>query len=44
MGPEHMEQIGSFIHRALESVGDAAALKSLTDEVAEFCSGFSLHP
>jgi glycine hydroxymethyltransferase len=44
MGPEHMETIGSLMHRALESVGNDAMLKSLTGEVAEFCSGFSLDP
>ena len=43
MGPEHMETVGSFMHRALESVGDEARLKSLACEVAEFCSGFSLN-
>jgi len=44
MGPENMETIGSLMHRALESVGNDAMLKSLTGEVAEFCSGFSLDP
>jgi glycine hydroxymethyltransferase len=43
MGPEHMETIGSLMHRALKSVGDVAALKSLACEVCEFCSGFSLY-
>ncbi|MDA8307555.1 MAG: serine hydroxymethyltransferase [Deltaproteobacteria bacterium] len=43
MGPEHMEIIGDLMHRALDSVGDDARLKSLACEVAEFCSGFSLH-
>jgi hypothetical protein len=31
------------MHRALESVGNDAMLKSLACEVAEFCAGFSLH-
>jgi glycine hydroxymethyltransferase len=44
VGPEHMEIIGGFIHRALESVENEAILKSLAHEVFEFCSGFSLHP
>jgi glycine/serine hydroxymethyltransferase len=39
-----MEIIGSLMHRALESVGNEARLKSLAGEVAEFCSGFALHP
>ncbi len=43
MGAEHMETIGNFMHSALESVGNEAKLKSLACEVAEFCSGFSLH-
>ncbi|MDR3566694.1 MAG: serine hydroxymethyltransferase [Syntrophobacteraceae bacterium] len=43
MGPEHMETIGGFMHRALDCVGDAAGLKTLNGEVAEFCSGFCLH-
>jgi glycine hydroxymethyltransferase len=43
MGPEHMETIGSFMHQALESVGNEARLKTLACEVCEFCSGFSLH-
>ncbi|SPF42899.1 serine hydroxymethyltransferase [Syntrophobacter sp. SbD1] len=43
MGPEHMEIIGSLMHRALESVCDDLRLKSLAGEVAEFCSDFSLH-
>ncbi len=43
MGLGHMETIGSFMHRALESVGNEAKLKSLEGEVAEFCSGFSVH-
>ncbi len=43
MRPEHMETIGAFMHRALESVGEDAKLKLLSREVAEFCSGFSLH-
>ena len=43
MGPEHMEMIGSLMHRALQSVGNEAILKSLACEVAEFCRGFSLH-
>jgi glycine hydroxymethyltransferase len=43
MGPEHMEIIGRLMHRALESVGNEAMLKSLACEVGEFCSGFSLH-
>ncbi len=43
MGPEDMETIGSLMHRALESVGDDARLQSISCEVAEFCSGFSLH-
>jgi glycine hydroxymethyltransferase len=43
MGPEHMETIGGFMHRALDSVGDDARLQALAAEVAEFCSGFTLH-
>jgi glycine hydroxymethyltransferase len=43
MGVEQMETIGSFMHRALESVGNDTMLKSLAGEVAEFCSGFSLY-
>jgi glycine hydroxymethyltransferase len=43
MGPEHMDIIGDLMHRALESVGDDAKLKSVACEVAEFCSGFALH-
>jgi glycine hydroxymethyltransferase len=43
MRVEHMETIGNFMHSALESVGNEAKLKSLACEVAEFCSGFSLH-
>ncbi|HYA41922.1 MAG TPA: serine hydroxymethyltransferase [Syntrophobacteraceae bacterium] len=43
MGPEHMQIVGSLVHRALKSVENEAALKSLAGEVAEFCSGFSLH-
>ena len=43
MCSEHMETIGSFMHSALESVGNEAKLKSLACEVAEFCRGFSLH-
>ncbi len=43
MHPEHMNAIGDFVHRALESVGDEAKLRSLRQEVAEFCGGFSLH-
>lgn len=43
MGPEHMEIIGSFMHRALGSVCDDLRLKSLAGEVAEFCADFSLH-
>jgi hypothetical protein len=31
------------MHRALQSVGNDAMLKSLAGEAAEFCSGFSLH-
>lgn len=43
IGPEHMETIGGFMHRALESVGNEAALGSIRSEVAEFCSGFPLY-
>ncbi|MGC9965878.1 MAG: serine hydroxymethyltransferase [Syntrophobacteraceae bacterium] len=43
MGPEQMDIIGGFMHSALKSVGNDAALKSLGCEVAEFCSGFCLH-
>jgi glycine hydroxymethyltransferase len=43
METEHMEIIGNLMHRALQSVGDEAMLKSLGCEVSEFCSGFSLH-
>ncbi len=43
MGPEHMEIVGGFMHRALSSVDDEAALGVLAGEVGEFCSGFSLH-
>ncbi|MGC8492658.1 MAG: serine hydroxymethyltransferase [Syntrophobacteraceae bacterium] len=43
VGPEHMETIGGFLHRALGIVGDEAGLKALACEVAEFCSCFSLH-
>jgi glycine hydroxymethyltransferase len=43
MMPEQMEIIGGFMHRALKSVGNDAVLKSLACEVAEFCSGFTLH-
>jgi glycine hydroxymethyltransferase len=43
MGPEQMEIVGGFMHRALKSVGNDLVLKSLAREVAEFCSGFSLH-
>ena len=43
MGPEEMDTIGNFMHRALKSVGDEATLESLACEVAEFCSGFCQH-
>ena len=43
MEPEHMDTIGSLMHRALQSVGNEVTLKSLACEVAEFCAGFSLH-
>ncbi len=43
MMPEHMEIVGGLMHRALQSVGDEAMLKSLACEAAEFCSGFGLH-
>ena len=43
MGADDMETIGSLMHRALQSVGNDAMLKSLAGEAAEFCSGFSLH-
>ena len=43
MGPEHMETIGDFMHRAIDAAGNDAVLESLAGEVAEFCSGFTLH-
>ncbi|MCE5334836.1 MAG: serine hydroxymethyltransferase [Desulfobacteraceae bacterium] len=43
MRPEHMEIIGDFMIRALNSVSDEPALDRLREEVAEFCAGFSLH-
>ncbi len=43
MDPSHMIIVGGFIHRALQSVGNEPALKSLRSEVGEFCAGFPLH-
>ena len=43
MDTAQMETIGRFMHLALGSVGDEAALGKLRSEVAEFCSSFSLH-
>ncbi len=43
IGPEHMETVGGFMHRALESVGNEMALGSIRIEVAEFCSSFPLY-
>ncbi len=43
MMPADMVTIARFIHRALKSAGDEAALRSLRSEVAEFCLGFSLY-
>ena len=43
MGPEHMETVARFIHRALQSSGNEAALGALCAEVAEFCAAFPLH-
>lgn len=43
MGPEDMEIIGNFMHRALKAVGNTEVLDSLACEVAEFCSAYSLH-
>jgi glycine hydroxymethyltransferase len=43
MNQDHMDSVAQFIHRALGSVGDDAALKVLQGEVAEFCSQFPLH-
>jgi glycine hydroxymethyltransferase len=43
MGAEHMVAVAGFIQRALEAVGDSAALERLRGEVAEFCLQFPLH-
>ena len=39
-----MELIGDFIVRALNHVGDAAALRSVADEVGELCRKFPVYP
>jgi len=43
MNPENMRTVAEFIHRALQAVGNEAAIKAVKDEVAEFCSSFPLH-
>lgn len=42
MDESHMDVIADFIHRALKSVGDEAKLKSLKQEVAQFCASFPM--
>ncbi len=42
MDVSDMDEVASFIHRALQSVGNEAQLKSLKAEVAEFCSSFPM--
>jgi glycine hydroxymethyltransferase len=39
-----MELIGDFIVRVLNHVGDAAALRSVADEVGELCRKFPVYP
>jgi glycine hydroxymethyltransferase len=43
MCPENMQTVARFIHRALQAIGDEAAIRAIRDEVAEFCSSFPLH-
>jgi glycine hydroxymethyltransferase len=44
MGEAEMAVIGDLIARALERVGDAAALAAIGNEVAELCARFPIYP
>ena len=44
MKENEMELIGDFIVRALNHVGDEAALRAIADEVGELCKKFPVYP
>jgi glycine hydroxymethyltransferase len=44
MKEKEMEAIAGFIARALNNVGNEAALKSVGDEVRELCRKFPIYP